>query len=287
MIETLAQRVGVEVRHEGDSFVGQASRLPLAQNRTSKNKAYVYVSRESIFKGPYTDHSLHLINNLRYPYLIECLENVLQLPLSSRGVLCWRTLHVCPTSDGTCYYLSVENIGNPDRMQVRPAKTMVDASFEVIERGSMLRRVMEIEKVKRGSRWVGHPAFDVCVAIASLQHLYLRYLFNVGDSGTHNILIREDRATNGRPIAGIDFDALRRDEEPRTHWDCLFKTGFDYQESLYGDLLPQVVLLDSLDAALQTEIEKLNALCRSRFDVLIDREEVAKRIDRLRVWMRR
>ena len=47
------------------------------------------------------------------------------------------------------------------------------------------------------------------IKLASLQHLYLRFLFDIGDSGTHNILIRKDYEHTGRLIAGIDLEEKR------------------------------------------------------------------------------
>ena len=57
----------------------------------------------------------------------------------------------------------------------------------------------------------------------SLQHLYLRFLLDIGDSGTHNVLIREDHPVSGRLIAGIDLEETRAVKEKAKRLEHLFK----------------------------------------------------------------
>ena len=59
---------------------------------------------------------------------------------------------------------------------------------------------------------------------AALQHLYFRFLLDIGDSGTHNVLIREDYDSTGRLIAGIDLEERRGNRAKRCRLDHLFKT---------------------------------------------------------------
>jgi hypothetical protein len=261
VIERLARLAGLEVREADEAFAQTLAGLPLAQKRTSRNKAYVHVSRETIFKGPYPPRSIRLLNNLRYPYLLHLLEEALRLPECHRGVYRWQTLHACPTAGGKRYYLAGPNVGDAGRMVVESASTAVDADCRVLVRQTLLRRVSEIEKVKRGGRFTRHPSLDEDTAVASLQHLYARFVLNVGDSGTHNILVREDRPRTGRPIAGIDFDEHRRAKPGRTLWDCLCKADYSYLDEVYGELVPRVVVLQGLDPELRARIEEVNAVC--------------------------
>lgn len=94
MIEELARYTGVEIREVAGDFSQELSDLPLAQKRTSRNKAHVYVCGDEILKGAYPSHSSKLINNLRYPYLIHLMEEALRLPDRYRGVFRWRKLLV-------------------------------------------------------------------------------------------------------------------------------------------------------------------------------------------------
>jgi hypothetical protein len=295
MIEEIARRTGVAVQSADDRFEAELARLPLAQKRTSTSKAYVRVGTDAITKGPYPGSSLCLLNNLRDPHLIALLEEELELPPGCRGVYLWQTLHACPTDAGPRYYLSGPNVGNPARIAVVSASTAVDPEFTVVERETLLRRVSEVEKEKTSTGYRRSPDLDEQIAVASLQHVYLRHLFNVGDSGTHNILIREDRQTTGRPIAGIDFDEHRREQEGNTIWDCLFKKGYPYLETVYGDFLARVKLVPhELSEALQVEIEALNALSERwaqdlpkarRPEAVLRPEDVVRRAARLRALM--
>jgi hypothetical protein len=63
------------------------------------------------------------------------------------------------------------------------------------------------------------------IKLASLQHLYLRSLLNIGDSGTHNILIRKDYELTGRLIAGIDLEEKRGIKVKESQLAHLFKKG--------------------------------------------------------------
>jgi hypothetical protein len=145
-------------------------------------------------------------------------------------------------------------------MRVRSAGTRVDARARVVQRGTLLERVSEREKVKQGGRWERHPEFDEGIAVASLQHLYFRHLLNVGDSGTHNILVREDRATSGRSIAGIDFDEQRRRPERRTALGHFFKDDHGYLEDIYGPFLGPIVCLEAIAPAVANALDDLNVL---------------------------
>lgn len=299
MIEELARHTGVEVQEADAQFEQELSGLPLAQKRTSRNKAYVYVLGEEILKGPYRPQSLKLINNLRYPYLIAYLEEALRLPDCYRGVFRWRRLLFSPSGEERTYYVAGENVGRHEDMRVQPGSTQVDSDFLVAERGTFVKRVSEIEKVKKGARYERHPDFDERVAVASLQHLYFRHLLNIGDSGTHNILVRQGRETSGRSIAGIDFDEHRSGQERRTALGYFFKKEDAYLEEVYGEYLGRIVLLDDVDEALKRAIDELNIIyskwvrsfqpTSSRFEHLSEStirvQDVLERNERIRSLM--
>jgi hypothetical protein len=295
VIEAVARVAGVEVREEGDPFVEGLRGLPLAQRRTSRNKAYVLVGADTIFKGPYGPDSLKLLNNLRYPLLIHLVEESLGLPAAARGVYRWKALHRVGSGAGRQYYLAGDSVGAAARMEVEDDSTQVDAAFRVVRRETLLRRVSEVEKRKVGARYQRHPDFDEEVAVAALQHLYLRHLFNVGDSGTHNILVREDRLTAGRPVAGIDFDEHRRPGEGRTLWDCLCKGHQAYLDDVYGPLVGRVVTAEELDPVVRASLDELNALgarwaeglpAPRREEAVVRVPEVLRRNERVRALLR-
>ena len=78
--------------------------------------------------------------------------------------------------------------------------TKIETNVKVVPRGEAVRRVSDIERN-------GQLTDDI--KSATLQHLYLRFLLDIGDSGTHNVLIREDYDSTGRLIAGIDLEERR------------------------------------------------------------------------------
>ena len=59
--------------------------------------------------------------------------------------------------------------------------------------------------------------------MATLQHLYLRFLLDIGDTGTHNILKRDDHDSDGRLIAGIDLEETRGIKDKKRRLDHFFK----------------------------------------------------------------
>jgi hypothetical protein len=298
VIEDLARTTGLTIEEADASFLQERATLPLAQNRTSSNKAFVYVRGNEIIKGPYPSHSLKLLNNLRYPYLIQALEASASLPPCRLGALAWQKLLRAGGSGPRSYYLAAGNVGQPEQLRTVESSTRIDANFRLAERGSFVERVSEREKVKRGGRYERHPDFDEEVAVASLQHLYFRFLLDVGDSGTHNILMRADRATSGRPIAGIDFDEQRSPQERRTVLGHFFKQEHGYLEAVYGGMLERIVWLEELPARAEEAIGEVKALCERWVKALpanrlplsesvLRAEDVLARNERLRSLRRR
>lgn len=260
MIDSMAHAVGTPVCMMDVAAVETLWGLPRGQNRTSTHKAFVFVSDSEIFKGPYPASSFKLVNNLLLPYLFDLLEQSLNLPDCRRGTYRWSRLLVDANGPEPAYYLAGDNVGRPTEMQVEHVSTAVDPQgVPVIRRGTLVQRASDLEKIKQGSRTLRHPQFDAQVAIASLQHLYFRYLLNVGDSGTHNILVRDDAERSGRLIAGIDFDEFRREQAPVSVMSCLFKKEHPYQDEIYGEFLDQIVQLDAVATAFQQALDQINA----------------------------
>ena len=87
---------------------------------------------------------------------------------------------------------------------------------EIVPREMHVKRVSEIE---------GTEKLTDDIKKAALQHLYLRFILGIADSGTHNILIREDYDRTGRLIAGIDLEEKRGINVKESRLDNLFKKG--------------------------------------------------------------
>jgi hypothetical protein len=90
----------------------------------------------------------------------------------------------------------------------------LETNVEVVPRGKAVMRVSDIEKT---------GLLTDEIKSATLQHLYLRFLLGIGDSGTNNVLIREDCDSTGRLIAGIDLEERRGIVERERRLDHLFK----------------------------------------------------------------
>jgi len=111
----------------------------------------------------------------------------------------------------------------------------------VIPRGGAVWRISDVEKNGQIDDWIKQSA---------LQHLYFRFLLDIGDSGTHNILMRDDHGSTGRLIAGIDLEEKRASRTKETRLDHLFKKALSKRQvHLY-----------------QTEICKIKSMSYGRLD---------------------
>ena len=83
-----------------------------------------------------------------------------------------------------------------------------------------------------------------------IQHLYLRYILGIGDSGHHNIIIVNNRIQN---IAGIDLEDFSGKISATNPYELLFKSA-SKEEKNYDDILKtlEYVNWDTMD-----ELEKI------------------------------
>ena len=82
------------------------------------------------------------------------------------------------------------------------------------------------------------------VKIATLQHLYYRYLLNIGDSGTQNVLYRED-VGRSKLIAGVDMEEIRGKDQGNTKLEYLFNSRYNKKIKLFKDNIMDITILDS------------------------------------------
>jgi hypothetical protein len=267
----LAHKVGVPIQKLSAETMAQLISAPQAQLRTSKYKKAVKFVEDLVFKGPYTCDDEGLMKNLRYTYAIELLEAALQLHEWQRGSLRWKYLGC---GDDKHYYLVSPNVGKWIDIHSEPANSKLETNVKVVPRGVAVWRVSDIE---------GTGQLTDDVKLATLQHLYLRFLLDIGDSGTYNVLIREDHDSSGRLIAGIDLEEeitdnvkVRRSKEKNRRLNLLFSKGpFPKHISLY-----------------QSDVCKIKSLSYSQLDqptsdrlsaVGIDLERLKKNMD---LWVK-
>jgi hypothetical protein len=184
---------------------------PQAQRKTAIFKKAVYIVEDLVFKGPYKCDDPPLIKNLRYTYAIELLEVALQLPEWQRGSLRWKYLG---WGEDNRYYLVAPNVGKWKDIPFKLENSKLETNVKVVPRRKHIMRVSDVEKTG--------PLTDD-IKSATLQHLYLRFLLDIGDSGTHNVLIREDYDSTGRLVAGIDLEEKRGIKEKDSRLAHLFK----------------------------------------------------------------
>jgi hypothetical protein len=211
ILRAIAQHAGVPIVQLTAENVAEIIDSPQAQLRTAHYKKAVYLVGKFVFKGPYKAHETILINNLRHSYAIGLLESALELCEWTRGSIPFEFLGF--TGDDQ-YYLAVANVGKRGAIPFKVVNSKIEKNVKIVKRGDAVDRVYDREATDRLTRGI---------KLAALQHLYLRFLLDIGDSGTHNILIREDYPTSGRLISGIDLEETRGFKEKGSRLEHLFK----------------------------------------------------------------
>ena len=129
--------------------------------------------------------------------------------------------------------------------------TKIETNVKVVPRGKVIRRVSDIES---------NGLLTDEIKSATLQHLYLIFLLDIGDSGTHNVLIREDYDSTGRLIAGVDLEERRAIKEKESRLDHLFKKApSKRQKSLYESDIRKIKSL-SYSQLNQHSLDRLSAV---------------------------
>jgi hypothetical protein len=249
-LRNLTDIVKVPIQEISAETLTSLNDAPQAQRRTSRLKKAVKIAGAAVFKGPYAnDRDLkRLMNELRYTYAMELLEESMRLEPWQRGSLRWQCVG-CWNDDQ--YYLMGPNVGKQKNIPFELATTKIESDVKVIPRGGHVCRVSDLEK---------NGLLTDEIKFASLQHLYLRFLLDTGDSGTHNILVRKDNHHSGRLIAGVDLEEKRADKVKESRLDHLFKKGPSKpQKSLYQSDVCDIKSISYYELDHQT-IERLKTI---------------------------
>jgi len=210
-IKMLTETVGVPIRKLSAETVAKVNDAPQGQKKTSKHKKVVKIVEDLIFKGIFTCDDKKLMNSLSYTYALEVLEEVLQLPEWQRASLRWEFVGC---SNDNQFYLVGKNVGERNGIPFDIVTTKIEKDVKVVPRNKHVSRVSDLE---------GTALLTGAIKLSSLQHLYLRFLLDLGDSGTHNILVRKDYDDTGRLVAGIDLEEKRGIKVNESRLDHLFK----------------------------------------------------------------
>ena len=247
-LEKFAKIVGVPIYDLSAETMTKILSAPQGQKRTARFKKAVKIDGNLVFKGPYRCDDPKLMNNLKYTYAIELLETILQLPEWQRGSLRWEYIGY---GDENQNYLVAPNVGKHENIPFERVTTKIETNVKVIPRGGHVERVSDIE---------GTGRLTDNIKLAALQHLYLRFLLDVGDSMTQNVLIREDCHRNGRLIAGVDLEEIRAIREKERRLDHLFKKAASKKQvSLYQSDVCKIRSL-SIDLLDPRTLERLCAV---------------------------
>jgi hypothetical protein len=209
--QMIACQAGIPISDLSTEKIAEIMASPQAQLRTATYKKGVYLVEDLVFKGPYKGHETALIKNLRHSYAIELLESALGLCEWERGSLPLEFLGYIGDDQ---YYLAAPNVGRRRAILFEVVSSRIERNAKIVKRGDAVERVSDRE----GTDWLSQG-----IKLAALQHLYLRFLLDIGDSGTHNVLIREDYDRTGRQIAGIDLEETRGFKVKKRRLEHLFK----------------------------------------------------------------
>ena len=227
----------------------------------------MFVSSEHVYKGTYLASSpadrKKLLHNLYFTRALLLLEEHLRIPDQHRSILDWMSIIWIEDTDE--YYLQHKSLGSlpQSEEEYEMVSTKVETNVKVLRRGSHVNRLIELEKDP--SNFQAHND-DICQAC--IQHCYLRYLLNIGDSGTWNILVRRDGI---RGICGIDFEEIRSNthQSSRDPLTLLLSKVSKRQRELYGPYTNSIQVFpkridadDALATALSTsfklDVEQIN-----------------------------
>jgi hypothetical protein len=253
-LQMVAHIVGVPIAGLSVEKIAEIMVSPQAQRKTAKYKKAVYIVEDLVFKGPYNHHDQGLMKNLRFNYAIKLLETALELPEWQRSCLPWEFLG---NGGNNQYYLAAANVGKWKNIPFELVTTKIETNVKVVPRGEAVQRVSDVE---------GTEQLTEDIKVAALQHLYLRFLLDMGDSGTHNVLVREDYHRTGRLIAGIDLEEARGFKKKERRLDNLFKKPpSKKQVCLYESDVCKIKSLRQLDQltsdrlrSVEIDMERLN-----------------------------
>ncbi len=199
-------RLGYQLDVKPLSFVSdELANLVHGQRRTGAHKKAVFISPDYVYKGPYfasvPGDLKKLFHNLYFTRALLTLEEHLKLPDHLRSIVDWHSvIKIDQTNE---YYLKQKCLGQlpqtDDDYEV--VTTKIENDVKVFRRGTHVNRLIELENDQSNFQNENQEICRACV-----QHFYLRYLLNIGDSGTWNILVRRDGI---RGICGIDFEEMR------------------------------------------------------------------------------
>ena len=245
--------------------------LPQGQKLTSSSKKSVYMDKINVYKGPFIFDDKKLMNSIKFTQALICVESVIKIPDKMKSVLPFSIKEY-----KGYYFLVYKNIGIIDESSSELVDTTL-VSKSLSEMALKLGNSIPSKSVKIYPRGVINRISDIItlypskftddIKLATLQHLYFRYLFNIGDSGTQNVLCREDGHIH--LVAGIDMEEIRGKDQGNTKLEYLFNSRYNKKVALFKDMIDNVVTLT---------FEELDTIKDDLALLGIDYEDIRKKI---------
>ncbi len=220
--------------------------LPLAQQRTGRNKKCTYIDfeKERIIKGPYSKTSFAMINALKYNYALEIMEKNTKCKVGWK----WKEL----IQDDKNYYLVTDFVS--DNYEKDPEKRKALMVFKEKESWEGGKSYYYFD---RNSKVLGYRVKDMIddnllikettknrtIIIGILQHFYLRMVLGIGDSGVSNILFVDKKSTK-QVIAGIDLEEMRARFDKSSILKYLIGKEIKKQKKLFEPHIHSIHLLN-------------------------------------------
>ncbi len=191
------------------------------------------------------------------------LEEHLNIANDLRSIIDWDS--IIKIVDTNEYYLKQKSLGilSTSENDYELVRTKVETDVKVLRRGSYVNRLIELEKDQTNFENDNKQICQACV-----QHFYLRYLLNIGDSGTWNILVRRDDI---KGICGIDFEEIRAEKTKKTNdpLTMIMSKVSKRQKDLYGSYTNGITIFENkidldddlaktLSTSFKINIEKMN-----------------------------
>ena len=245
--------------------------LPQGQKLTSSSKKSVYMDKINVYKGPFIFDDKKLLNSIKFTQALIWVESVIKIPDKMKCVLPFSIKEY-----KGYYFLVYKNIGIIDESSSELVDTTL-VSKSLSEMALKLGNSIPSKSVKIYPRGVINRISDIItldpskftddIKLATLQHLYFRYLFNIGDSGTQNVLYREDGHIH--LVAGIDMEEIRGKDQGNTKLEYLFNSRYNKKVALFKDMIDNVVTLT---------FEELDTIKDDLALLGIDSEDIRKKI---------
>ena len=249
--------------------------LPQGQKLTSSSKKSVYVGKTHVYKGPFTKDDKKLANSIRFTLSLKLLEDISSLPYRMKSLLMFEI-----RQHGSYYFIVSKNVGENDAI-TEDKSTIVDTTLLSKSLTEMKKNNGELsKKIKIYPRGVIKRINDIInlypekftgdIKTATLQHLYFRYLLDIGDSGPQNVLYREDNSK--QLVAGIDMEEIRGKDQGATQLEYLFNSRYNKKVALFSD---------SIETIKKISYEKIKKYSGMFKELGIDIENIRKKMDKL------